>query len=131
MKCRCGHVTNSSSSSFIIAKHESFKREDIKIALNDVRDDIKRMLENEGEYIYFEDNDDVQYLLKKNKIEEATDLAIDELEDELYSFASCRSLVLDCWECNSQEFYDDDGYLLAIFLMRYSDRFNCNTLKIG
>lgn len=131
MKCRCGHVTNSSSSSFIIAKHESFKRDDIKTALNNMRDDIKRMLKNDGEYIYFEDNDEMQYLLKKNKIEEAVDLTINELEDRLYSFASRGSLVLDYWECNSQEFYDEDGDLLAIFLMHYSNRFNCNTLKIG
>lgn len=130
MKCRNGHVTNSSSSSFIIAKHESCKREDIKTALNNMRDDIKMMVESDGEYIYFEDNDEVQYLLKKNKIEEVVNLAIDELEDRLYYFSD-NGMVLDYWECSSQEFSDDDGDLLAIFLMHYGYKFKCDTLKIG
>lgn len=131
MKCRSDFVTNSSSSSFIIAKHESCTREDIHTALNNMRDDIKKMLESDGKYIYFENNDDVQYLLKKNKVEEAVDLAIKELEDRLYNFVDYKPLVLDHWECDSQEFYDDDGDLLAIFLMHYGHKFKCNTLKIG
>ena len=66
MKCRYGHVTNSSSSSFIIAKHEGFKKEDLRTALNSMRDDIKQFLESHEKYIYFED-DEIKYLLKKNK----------------------------------------------------------------
>ena len=131
MKCRLSHVTNSSSSSFIIAKHESFKREDVRTALNNMRDDIKYMLESDGEYIYFEDNVEMEYLLKKNKIEEAIDLTIKELEDRLIYFANSGSLALDHWECASQEFNDEDGDLLAIFLMHYGHKFKCNTLKIG
>lgn len=130
MKCRCGHVTNSSSSSFIIAKHESFKEEDIRIALNNMRDDIKWLLENYGKYIYFNDGD-IKYLLKQDKIEEAIVLTIDELEDRLYGFASYGSLILDCWECSSQEFSDEDDDLLGLFLMYCRNKFKCDTLKIG
>lgn len=131
MKCRCGHVTNSSSSSFIIAKHKDFKTEDIKTALNNMRDNIEWLLKNYGEYIYFEDNEKMHYLLKTNQIKEAIDLTIFELEDRLYSFANYSSLILDCWECSSQEFSDEDGDLLGLFLMYCRHGFKCDTLKIG
>lgn len=127
MKCRCGHVTNSSSSSFIIARHESCKSEDIRAALNNMRDDIKKMLEDNKGFLYFH-NGDIEDLLKINDIEQATDLAIDELTDRLYHFSD-NGLVLDYWECNAEELYDDDGDFLAIFLMYNSSKFICNTLK--
>lgn len=130
MKCRLSHVTNSSSSSFIIAKHESCKIEDIKTALNNIRDDIKKMLEDDGEYFYFR-NEDIKDLLKINDIEQATDLAIEELTDKLYHYTDYNPLVLGYWECCAEEFYDDDGDFFAIFLINNSYKINCNTLKIG
>ena len=130
MRVRLSYVTNSSSSSFIIAKHESFKEEDIRIALNNMREDIKWLLKNYGKYIYFND-DNIKHLLKQDKIEEATDLTLDELEDRLYSFVNYSSLILDYWECSSQEFSDEDGDLLGLFLMYCRHGFKCDTLKIG
>lgn len=127
MKCRFSHVTNSSSSSFIIAKHESCTREDIHTALNNMRDDIKRFLESNGKWLRFRD-ESIKELLKTGDIDIATVLAINELEDELYDFYT--PLVLDYWECGSEEFSDEDGEFFAVFLMNFGDRFKCNALKI-
>ena len=130
MKCRLSHVTNSSSSSFMLATHDSCKRGDIKTAWNNMRDEIKRMIEYNGDYLNFK-NKDINDLLKIEDIDQATELAIEELTDNLYDFVGDNPWVVGYWECEAQEFYDDDGDFLSLFLMRHSSNFNCNTLKLS
>jgi len=131
---RTGVKINNFSSSFIIAKHESFNIKDLKDALYNMYDDIKWLLINYGNYICFEDNERIQYLLKANQIDEAVYLAVYELEDKLYLLCrslSYGSLVLDYWECSYQEFNDNNGDFLGYFFMYLKDKFKCDTLRIG
>lgn len=94
MKIRNDFVTNSSSSSFIVAVHKDCTIDEIKDMLNKHRNDIHDILE------WYDDSD------------LDCDMAISEIANDLIS-ARWGNMVLGDWTVTSEYGSNEDGELLS------------------
>ena len=111
MKVRKDYVTNSSSSSYVIAKKDDCTVDEIKSALNTLRGDIKRTLKD-----YVEDYDD-----------KGIDDFIDETARRLFSTAN--GLRLDDWLVAATTF-DNESEAYEGFLYEFGGEFNTENFKM-
>lgn len=105
MKIRRGFVTNSSSSSYIIAKKKDATLADIKNSLLKVRDNAKSFLIEQHKWIDLEP--DVEESIRKEDYDKAVDAFLEHTADYLYG--NFNDGTLGDWEVGSDEFWSENG----------------------
>lgn len=112
MKIRTDFVTNSSSSSFVIAKNNDCKIDEIIEKLQEYRKEIKNTL---MEFDIDSDEKDI-------------DIFIQELADELYS--TPEDLKLGEWTASAREYSNEDEPQHC-FIYDYGYKLSTKNFKIG
>lgn len=131
MKLRLDYVTNSSSSSFIIAKHKGLTIEEIETALNGIRGNIEDLLSSyDGEFDCSYVNSDIMKMTyDSGEIELAIDMAIKEIALCLFG-SDFSDLILDNWRVNSEYASNEDGELFSCALYDFGHLMQTEHLKI-
>lgn len=110
MKKRFGHVTNSSSSSFIIAKNDNCTVEEIETNIRENKDDIIDI------YDSFNENPE-DYIIEE---------LIEDLASKLFEIPD---LKLDNWKVGSRTFSGEDE-IDSAFIYEYGHKLGTENFKI-
>ena len=108
-KIRLGHVTNSSSSSFVIARKSDIKKLDVvNLIIDKVSDYIKRELKYIDDYDLKYLDDELKLLIIQKDYDKAVKLIANELCDRLLDTYS--EMDLGDWKVHSEEFGNEDSF---------------------
>ena len=99
MKVRTGFVSNSSSSSFIIAVKANATEEDIRNALNDDLGELEEYFNNYGTWMSASSSEEF----------------LGECVSEIMGYKQ-KGLALDSWKVFAKEFSDEDGASFEAFM---------------
>lgn len=129
MKVRNDFVTNSSSSSFIIARHKDCTIDEIKTMLNKIRKDILSLLDD----FYGDVDCDYMHEIKdaydRDEVTTAINLAIECLAEDLINNRR-DSMTLGDWSVSSKYCSSEDGELFGSMLYEYGYDMETEHLKI-
>lgn len=108
-KIRLGYVTNSSSSSFIIARKNNVKESDVtNLIIEKLSDYIERELKNIDDYDFKYLDDELKVLIIQKDYDKAVKLVANKLCDRLLDAYS--EMELGDWEVHSDEFSNEDNF---------------------
>lgn len=114
MKIRTDFVTNSSSSSFVIAYKGEIKEEELKPIIARYKKSILEILYNEGDYLDLED--ELKNALAEGDEEQILNFAIEELASDLYYMLKDCDCDLKPWKVQSIYVTSDSSDFLEVFL---------------
>lgn len=112
-KIRLGFVTNSSSSSFIIARHKDCTYEEVLELIKSNKENVKDLLE------ILEDEDT------------SIESAIKEIAKELFRYADMSDFKLGDWTVISEYFGCEDGELFPTAMYEFGYLLNSEHIKVG
>lgn len=128
-KIRLGYVTNSSSSSFIIAKKNNVKESDVtNLIIEKLSDYIERELKNIDDYDFKYLDDELKVLIIQKDYDKAVKLVANELCDRLLDAYS--EMELGDWEVHSDEFSNEDNFYSRL-IYDYGYMLVSDDFKIG
>lgn len=115
-KIRLGFVTNSSSSSFIIAKHKDCTYEEVLDLVKANRKNVEDLLE----LLEYEEDEEMD-----------VESAITEIAKELFRYADGSDFKLGDWIAISEEFSCEDGELFPTAMYEFGYQLNSEHIKVG
>lgn len=108
-KIRLGYVTNSSSSSFIIARKNDIKESDVvNLIIDKLSDYIERELKNIDDYDLKYLDDELKVFIIQKDYNKAVKLIANKLCDRLLDTYS--EMELGDWEVHATEFSNENGF---------------------
>lgn len=108
-KIRLSHVTNSSSSSFIIARRNDIRESDvINLIIDKLSDYIKKEINGMDRYDLDYLDDELKVLIIQKDYDEAVKLIANELCDRLLDAYS--EMDLGDWKVHAEEFGNEDSF---------------------
>lgn len=130
-KVRMGFVTNSSSSSFVIARKNDIKESDVvNLIIEKLSDDIKIELNGIEYHRYIFDylDDELKVLIIQKDYDKAIKLIANELCDILLDAYS--EMELEDWKVHSEEFGNEDGFYDCL-IYDYGYKLISDNFKVG
>lgn len=132
MKVRNDFVTNSSSSSFIIAKSKNgCKFPEIKEAVEKQRERIKEAIKRNADWIYSGDNVEFNAFVEMGKFDEATDIAINLISYHLDNIVGEASMDLDGWHIMTKEYDSETSDVCCVVMYEMGTQFESENMRIG
>ena len=130
-KIRLGFITNSSSSSFVIARKNDIKElEVVNLIIEKLSDDIKIELKGieDDSYIFNYLDDELKVLIIQKDYDKAVKLIANELCDRLLDTYS--EMELGDWKVHSEEFGNEDGFYDCL-IYDYGHKLVSDNFKVG
>lgn len=130
-KVRMGFVTNSSSSSFVIARKNDIKESDVvNLIIEKLSDDIKIELNGIEYHRYIFDylDDELKVLIIQKDYDKAIKLIANELCDILLDAYS--EMELGDWKVHSEEFGNENGFYDCL-IYDYGYKLISDNFKVG
>lgn len=129
MKLRSDFVTNSSSSSFIIAKHKDCTRDEVEAMLNACRKDILFLLHDYDGEVDCDYMSTIKEYYDNEEFDKAVDLAIECLTSDLMN-TDCGGMTLDNWTVSSEYASNEDAILFAGALYEFGWNMSTDHLRV-
>lgn len=128
-KIRVGFVTNSSSSSFVIARKSDIKESDVvNLIIDKLSDYIERELKNIDDYDLKYLDDELKVFIIQKDYDKAVKLIANELCDRLLDAYS--EMELGDWKVHAEEFGNEDGFYNNL-IYSYGNILVSDNFKVG
>ena len=128
-KIRLSHVTNSSSSSFIIARRNDIRESDVvNLIIDKLSDYIKKEINGMDRYDLNYLDDELKVLIIQKDYDKAVKLIANELCDRLLDTYS--EMDLGDWKVHSEEFGNEDSFYDNL-IYSYGNVLVSDNFKVG
>ena len=128
-KIRLDYVTNSSSSSFIIARKNNVKESDVtNLIIEKLSDYIERELKNIDDYDFKYLDDELKVLIIQKDYDKAVKLIANEICDKLLDTYS--EIDLGNWKVHAEEFGNEDSFYDNL-IYSYGNVLVSDNFKVG
>lgn len=128
-KIRLSHVTNSSSSSFIIARRNDIRESDVvNLIIDKLSDYIKKEINGMDRYDLDYLDDELKVLIIQKDYDKAVKLIANELCDRLLDTYS--EMDLGDWKVHSEEFGNEDSFYDNL-IYSYGNVLVSDNFKVG
>ena len=128
-KIRLGHVTNSSSSSFVIARKSDVKESDVvNLIIEKLSGYIEKELKYMDNYVAKYLDDELKIAIIQKDYDKAVKLIANKLCDRLLDAYS--EMDLGDWKVHSEEFGNEDGFYDCL-IYDYGYKLVSDNFKVG